>query len=248
MTINDHAPLRFSTVFDWVSATEVRLGGRVYPVHRVNEAVAGLLTPERRARIRQVVARRNFSFVPVLENVHDMGNISAAMRSAEAFGFGEFHIVEYANRKFKPANRVTNGCEKWLEIRAFSSPQDCLAELRQRGFQIFATKLSATARDLESVDFGRPTAVVLGNERDGVSEAMAGLCDGDVVIPMRGFTQSFNISVAASLAFFHASRETRRISGRDNDLTAVESQFLELEYMLRSLSHPHEVLSRLLEV
>jgi tRNA (guanosine-2'-O-)-methyltransferase len=179
-----------------------------------------------------------------MENIYDRGNISAAMRSAEAFGFCDFHIVEFKNKKFKEANRVTQGTDKWLNISRFDNPSDCAKSLKAKGFQIFATHLEAAA-PISEVDFSNPTAIVFGNEKAGVSAEMLDVVDGQVIIPMHGFAQSFNISVAAALSFYHAYQERVRRLGRSGDLSAEDKKRLLANYLVKTVMAPGKLLKRL---
>ena len=222
------------------------LAGQELSAQAVIDLIRPLLTSERCARLEAVVASRSFSLVPVLENIYDFGNISAVMRSSEAFGFARVHLVTAPGARFKAANRVTKGAEKWLDVEIHRSPSDCVRQLKQSGFQVYATHLEA-ARPIAEIDFTRPTAVVFGNEKDGVSPEMLELVDGRFIIPMQGFSQSFNISVAAAIALYHGwhQRETRL--GRSGDLTSKEQRILLANYYLRCLDNPESIVAQLLD-
>jgi tRNA (guanosine-2'-O-)-methyltransferase len=181
--------------------------------------------------------------VPVLENLHDLGNISAVFRSAEAFGFLEVDLVVPPGSKFKSGNRVARGADKWLDLKIFKSPKDCVAYLHKRGFKVYATSLE-TSKPISDFDFSTPTAIVLGNEKDGVSKEMLDAADGRFRIPMLGFTQSFNISVAAALSFYHVWMDREKRLGTSGDLTAREREVLLANYYLRCLDNPESVLKR----
>ncbi|HMN68980.1 MAG TPA: RNA methyltransferase [Bdellovibrionales bacterium] len=198
------------------------------------------LTDERIARLESVVAHRTRHLMPVLENIYDRGNVSAVMRSSEAFGFIGMHLIDRPDAKFKAANRVSKGAEKWLDVRAFSSPADSVKELRAKGYQIWATDLD-TRHEIGSIDFSKPTAIVLGNEKDGVSEEMKGLVDGRFRVPMLGFSQSFNISVAAALIFYHAHLEINKL-GEKAKLTEAERAQVLANYYLRCFDNPEALL------
>lgn len=183
----------------------IKVGDSEIAVDRILTRLEPILTPERLSKLHQVVSARSFQLVSVLENIYDRGNVSAVMRSADAFGFLRMHLVDSPGAKFKAANRVSKGAEKWLDIRLHNSPTQTCEQLRLDGYQIFASDL-ATDRELDDIDFTKPTAIVLGNEKDGVSDEMKKASDGMFRIPMYGFSQSFNISVAAALIFYHARR------------------------------------------
>ncbi len=222
------------------------VGGEILTASEVVSLAKPLLTEARRQRIEEVLCWRSLQFAPVLENIHDQGNISAVMRSSEAFGFINFHLLETEQQRFKAANRVSKGADKWLDVQIHSTAEDLVEFMSQKGFKIYATHLSAVSRPVAELDFSQPTAIVLGNEKKGVSESLRELCDGDVIIPMYGFSQSFNISVAAALVFQTAFE--KRLASRNDALSGKTELTLEQEvqlranYYLRSLKRPEAIL------
>lgn len=209
-------------------------------VPRIIEILTDHLTDERRQRLDQVVGQRSLHFVSVLENIYDRGNVSAVMRSAEAFGFLQMYLVDRPGARFKAANRITRGAEKWLDVRAADDPARAVAELKGRGYQIWATDLD-TADTIDTIDWTKPTAVVLGNEKEGVSPEMKALVDGRFRVPMLGFSQSFNISVAAALIFYRAHLETRGLGERAR-LNPREREQVLANYLLRCFDNPAGIL------
>lgn len=205
-----------------------------------------LLTPERQQRMVQVVAGRTGTVVPVLENLYDRGNISAVLRSAEAFGLYQVEFIELGE-KFKESQRTTAGADKWVETRKWKSTSACVENLKSRGYRVVATHLSPDARPIEQIDFSRPTALVLGNEKDGITPEMAELADERVILPMYGFVQSFNISVAAALAFYQVVQDRRHRLGAHGDLSVEEQDILRGVYSLRTLDSAADILARLRE-
>ncbi len=210
----------------------------------VLEHLAPRLTAERMHKIWRVVAGRTCDVTPVLENIYDRGNTSAVLRSAEAMGFQCVHVIEPGER-FKEANRVTAGADKWLDVARFKTTVAAVADLRDKGYTILATHLDAKSRPLHECDLTGPIAVVLGNEKDGISSEMQELCDQSVILPMRGFVQSYNISVAAAIAFqtIQLAREARGLAG---NLSAEEQKILAAHYVLRTLDNPARLLREIL--
>jgi tRNA (guanosine-2'-O-)-methyltransferase len=223
----------------------VRVGSLELPAERILQLLEPYLTQERQERIRAAVETRTCNVVPVMENIYDRGNISAVMRSAEAMGYQCAHVIELGE-KFKNANRVSQGADKWLDVRRWKSTLDCTRELKSQGFQILATHLDAKARPIGEMDFSKPTAIVFGNEKDGISPEMIREADHTVIIPMHGFVQSFNISVAAAIALYHIHLERIRIFGQQGDLTDQEKLVLRAHFSLRSSKNPERLIEEIL--
>ena len=219
---------------------QIEVGGKIYSVVHILNKLSPMMTDDRLRRLKDVVSQRSFHVLPLLENIYDRGNISAVMRSTEAFGFLRMGIVDLPGAKFKAANRVTKGAEKWLDVLPYSSAAQSVQDLKGRGYQIWATDLN-TPNEISDIDWSQPTAIVLGNEKEGVSQEMLSLVDGRFKIPMVGFSQSFNISVAASLIFYHAFLEIRRRELKVH-LTQSEQNQVLANYYLRCFDHPEKLL------
>lgn len=159
--------------------------------------------------MREVLERRHEDVVVVLENIHDPHNASAILRSCDAFGVGRVALV-YTNQIFPEISRgVAAQVEKWLQIERYDSAEACVEALHDEAIKVYATKLTDDAQDYLNVDFSGPTAIVLGNEHAGCSAEMASLADGGIIIPMVGFVQSLNVSVAAAVTLAELARQRR---------------------------------------
>jgi tRNA (guanosine-2'-O-)-methyltransferase len=211
------------------------------PYQKVLEHVWPILTDERRKKIERVIAGRCFSNVVVMENIYDRGNISAVMRSAEALGLGQVHLIELGD-KFRESQRTTAGADKWVEVKKWKSTKECVQELKAQGKQIIVTHLDATSKPISEVDFSKPSALVLGNEKDGVSAEMIQAADHRVIIPMEGFVQSYNISVAGALCFYQMYQSHLQKTGRAGDLNETEMQILKAVYAARTLDSARQIL------
>jgi tRNA (guanosine-2'-O-)-methyltransferase len=205
--------------------------------------IGPLLTAERRQKIDRVVAGRNFETAVVLEGIYDRGNISAVMRTAEGLGFANFHVIE-TQEKFKEANRVTQGADKWVEVQKWKQSKDCVKALKDQGYRICVTTLEAS-KPLAEVDFSGKTALVLGNERDGASREMIEAADERIIIPMPGFVQSFNISVAGALCLYHIMQDRTRRRGGNPDLTPTQQEILKALYYLRTQDSATDLLKEM---
>lgn len=206
----------------------------------VLKLIGPLLTESRVQKIQRVVEGRNFSNAVVLESIYDRGNISAVMRSAEALGFANFHIIE-TQEKFKESQRVTAGADKWVEVKKWKTTSEAVRHLKEKGHRVIVTHLDSS-RPLSEIDWSTPTALVLGNEKDGVSQEMLSLADERVIIPMSGFVQSFNISVAGALCFYQTALFLKEKRNRVGDLSDVQKKILEAYYYLRTQDSAVQIL------
>lgn len=222
--------------------SDIHIGQHEVSCDWVTQYMTPLLKNERSSRLKEVAEQRSFHLVPVLENIYDRGNVSAVMRSAEGLGFIRMMLVESEQAKFKAANRVSKGAEKWLDLDIVRTPAEAVKKLKAQGYQIVATDLN-TPHTIADVDFSKPTAVVLGNEKDGVSPEMLSQVDQSFKIPMTGFSQSFNISVAASVLFYHVAW-----TQRDNPklkVTQDEAESIFANYVLRTFDNPESIVAKL---
>ncbi len=145
----------------------------------------------------------------VIENVHDAHNASAILRSCDAFGVGRVALV-YTNQVFPEiSGGVAAQVQKWIEIERYDSPESCVDALRREGIKVCATQLTDDAQDYLSLDFKGPTAIVMGNEHAGCSDDMVALADERVIVPMVGFAQSLNVSVASAVLLSEMARQRR---------------------------------------
>lgn len=218
----------------------IEIDGQVWPAGEVVRLLGDHMTERRKARIQRVIEERTETVVPVVEGLYDMGNVSAVLRSAEALGYNTVHVIETSDR-FKNSSRTSSGAEKWLDIHRWPTPEACYARLKEDGYQIAVTHLEASV-PLSEIDFTRPTAVVFGNEAEGVSEETLRQADYRCRIPMVGFVQSYNVSVAAALTLFHAYRERVRELGQQGDLSQNEKLELTARYYLRSVTKAGRIL------
>lgn len=212
-----------------------------YEINQVLESLSDFITENRRQKIDEVVSTRSDYFTPVLEGLYDRGNVSAVMRSAEAFGFYKLHIIE-TSAEFKDSQkRVSQGAEKWLEVKKWKDTTECINGLKQEGYRVYTTHLTEDAVDFNEVDFTKKTAVVFGNEKEGVSQEALGMADGNVLLPMCGFTQSFNISVAAALSLQLAHFKRPKL------IDEAEKNRLKALYYLKTLDWPKSALVKALQ-
>ncbi|MEM0962563.1 MAG: TrmH family RNA methyltransferase [Bacteroidota bacterium] len=229
----------------------VPVGSAAYPTETVADVLDAYLSDERRQRVTEVASTRAFGVVPVLEGLVDPGNVNAVLRSAEGLGFGAAHLVALQGEAAALADaldeedpavadrraqrRASQGAHKWIETRTWSEPEAYVRWVHERGGQVAVTALRDDALPIESWDFSRPTALVVGNEHAGASEAMLVAADAALLLPIDGFVQSYNVSVAAALALYAARADRLRRTGRHADLDARQQATLTAHYTARAV-------------
>jgi len=216
--------------------------GTQYTTDDIIAAIGPLLTDRRRTQIAEVISRRTYTIVPVLEGIYDYGNANAVMRSAEALGYQYLHYIDLCDT-YKKANRVSQGADKWLDIVQWENTRDCMAQLKREGYRILATSFE-DALPIDRYAFDQKTAIVFGNEQHGVSDACLDHADGRVRVPMDGFTKSFNISVAAALSFYHIRRDRMDRLGAHGDLSEEEQRDLVARYYIKQRRDAPAILRR----
>jgi tRNA (guanosine-2'-O-)-methyltransferase len=165
------------------------------------------LTEDRKTRLRSVLARRQPDLTLVLNNIHDPHNVSAILRSCDAFGVFGVHLY-YTKEKFPSlANSSSGSAKKWIDLTRHRDAGTMIQGLRGRGMQIVGTGFSPTARPVMDIDFTRPTAIILGNEHRGMDPDVKIHVPDEIYIPMFGMVQSLNVSVAAATILYEAMRQ-----------------------------------------
>jgi tRNA (guanosine-2'-O-)-methyltransferase len=195
----------------------------------------GFLLPERKARIDAVVAQRTRTLTVVMEAFADVQNANAVLRTAESFGVQEVHVVVGPQKRYDRNKKISQNADKWLEVVRWKETAPCLESLKARGFSVYATHLGEGSCGLTDLSFAGPVALVFGNEHAGVSEAARSLADACFAIPMRGFSQSFNVSVAAAMCLFRAVERREVERGRHGDLTPAEAEALRARFYALSV-------------
>jgi tRNA (guanosine-2'-O-)-methyltransferase len=191
----------------------------------------GFITPERAQRIRSVLARRQRDFTLVMDNIWDPHNVSAILRSCDAFGLHRIHLY-YTTEKWPELGKKSSAsAKKWVECVGHEDGPAMLAQFAGAGVQVIRTGFSETARPLYDFDFTRPTAVILSNEHRGASPELVDSVGQELYIPMQGMVQSLNVSVAAAVILYEAFSQRRRAGMLETPaFTPEELAALELEW------------------
>ena len=173
------------------------------------EFLENILTENRKERFLNVLKNRTRHFTVAVEDVFQMHNTSAVMRSCEVFGIQELNIIEQRFGK-RIDKEIAMGAQKWVDINTFDSITSCLDNLQSREYQIIATTPHEDDCLLEDFDISKPCALFFGTERDGLSEEILKRADGFLKIPMVGFTESLNISVSAAIIIQNLTERLRK--------------------------------------
>ena len=169
----------------------------------------GFITENRKEGFLRVLKNRTKHFTIAMEDVFQLHNTSAVMRSCEVFGIQELNVIE---QKFGKSidKEIAMGAEKWVDINRFSSIQDCVTNLKRKGYQIIATTPHNDSCLLHEFDITKPSALFFGTERDGLSDEVMQQADGFLKIPMVGYTESLNISVSAAIIIQDVTNRLRQ--------------------------------------
>jgi len=167
-----------------------------------------ILTDNRKEKFLKVLQNRTNHFTVAIEDVFQMHNASAVMRSCEVFGIQELNVIEQRYGK-SIDKEIAMGAQKWVDINSFDTVSACITDLRDKGYQIIATTPHENDCLLEDFDISKPSALFFGTERDGLSDEILQQADGFLKIPMVGFTESLNISVSAAIILQDLSTRLR---------------------------------------
>jgi tRNA (guanosine-2'-O-)-methyltransferase len=163
------------------------------------------MSPQRYARIRQLLRLRQPSLTLCLEQVHKPHNVSAIVRSCDAVGVHEIHAVW--DKKTKMRKSTAMGSQNWVYTQVHPTIEEAIGQLKAQKMQVLVTNLSDQAVDFREIDYSQPTAIILGQEKHGATEQAIAMADTDIIIPMVGMVQSLNVSVAAALILYEAQRQ-----------------------------------------
>ncbi len=203
----------------------------------------GFLTDNRKSLFKKVLEKRTRHFAVVLEDIFQPHNASAVIRTADIFGVQDVHAIEnkYTN---KVSRHVAKGSQKWITSKRYKSDGNntkiCLDNLRENGYQIIATSPHNDSCLLQDFDVLKKSAFVFGVEADGVSEYVKEQADGFLKIPMVGFTESLNISVAAAIILQELTTKLRE-SDINWQLSPEEKDNLYYEWVKKTIKNVNDI-------
>lgn len=203
------------------------------------DALSPHITVRRIERMRSVLDHRVSSVRLVFDQLFDPHNGAACVRTADAMGIFRIDAIE-GEIPFDLSNRVTGGSHRWASLTRFTSAERCVTALKAEGFRLLGADLNETAVPIDAVDFAGPVAIVFGNEQQGISPAMRASLDTAFVLPMLGFCQSFNLSVACAVTLMHMRQQGCLLP----DLTDAEKLRLSARWLRRDVPGAEVILGR----
>ena len=198
------------------------------------------VTKERQARLTEILENRTRHVTVVLEDLFQTQNISAVLRTCDCYGVQDVHVIKHRN-EFEVHKDISMGADKWLNIYQYPhsdhNVKDCIDRLHEQGYWVAATLPDEQKRTIFDLPVERKTAFLFGTELTGLSDEAIKYADGNVLIPMYGFTESFNISNSAAIILSHFS-ERMRHSEAEWQLSPEEKEELYFEWLQKSVKNP----------
>jgi tRNA (guanosine-2'-O-)-methyltransferase len=194
---------------------------------------AYFMTPERYARLKDTLNRRQPDLTVVTDEVHKAHNLSAIIRTCDAFAVPKVHAI-WPYDDYRTFRGKAKGSQQWVDVETYRTTEDAISRLQGQGFKVCIANFSERAIDFRAYDFTQPTAIMMGNELTGVTDIAANMADEHLTIPMLGMVQSFNVSVAAALLLSEAERQ-RSLKGMFDQCRIPDEEY---ERLLFKWSHP----------
>ena len=164
------------------------------------------MTPDRLERINTMLDKRQPDLTVCMEGLHKSHNLAAVVRTCDAIGISDVHAV-WKSEEAEVRGGSAAGSQNWIDVHNYHKTADAIAALKAQGMQVLVTNLSDTAVNFTEIDYTKPAAIMLGQEKFGTSEEALKLADQHIVIPMVGMVQSLNVSVACSVVLYEAQRQ-----------------------------------------
>jgi len=200
------------------------------------------ITEHKKAVMERVLSKRTRFLTVVLEDIFKPHNASAVIRTCDCFGLQDIHVIEKTNQ-YKINPYVTRGASQWVDLHKHyqedgsSSVDACFSTLREKGYKIYGTSPAASSISIYDLEPSQKLALVFGNEHEGISEEVKQKADGLVHIPMLGFTDSFNISVSASIFLHDLIKKAATYQHPDFYLSEEEKNQLRMQWFREIVKH-----------
>jgi tRNA (guanosine-2'-O-)-methyltransferase len=206
------------------------------------EHLLSFLTERRKNLFEEVISKRTRHFTIATEDVYQLHNTSAVMRSCDVFGIQDLHVIEEKVSK-KIDREIAMGAQKWVNIDRHNSTKECINNLKENGYQIIATTPHNNSAELKDFDISKKSAFFFGKEKEGLSDIVLDAADGYLKIPMYGFTESLNISVAAAI-ILQTLVSKLKYSDIDWELSEQEKNQIRLHWAKMSIKSSTKIIER----
>ena len=206
------------------------------------EHLLSFLTDRRKNLFDEVISKRTRHFTVATEDVYQLHNTSAVMRSCDVFGVQDLHVIEEKVSK-KIDREIAMGAQKWVNIHRHHSTKECIDNLKEKGYQIIATTPHNNSTELKDFDILKKSAFFFGKEKEGLSDIVIDAADGYLKIPMYGFTESLNISVSAAIILQSVVTRLKDAS-IDWELSEQEKNEIKLDWTKRSVKSSIKIIER----
>ena len=217
---------------------------------RLLEEIKQYMTTERDALFDKILLDRTRFLTVVAEDLYQEHNGSAILRTCDCFGIQDLYYIKDRN-EFAHTEKISRGAEKWVDLyemyREGDNSLSCINELRSKGYQIVATTPHQDGVDLNELKVDKPMALFFGSEKPGLTQTVLEEADIKIRIPMYGFTESYNVSVAVALILNKLVAEMRKLDTQDWQLSEEERREIKLLWILRTIQSPRFILKRHLE-
>lgn len=205
------------------------------------EYLESFLTPRRRELFKKVIDQRTNHFTVATQDVYQLHNTSAVIRSCDVFGVQNIHVVEEVNLK-KIDREIAMGAQKWVDINRYTSSRECMNNLKEKGYRIVATS-PHSGIPLQDFNISKPAAIFFGTETDGLSEEVIREADEFIKIPMFGFTESLNISVSAAIILQDITARLRK-SDLDWKFSEEEKMAKRFDWAQKTIKSSEDLIKR----
>ncbi len=195
------------------------------------------MNAQRLEKIKNLVSHRQLDLTVVLENVIDLHNMGAVLRTCDAVGIAEIYMIYSENRyrpkRFKVGKNTSGGARKWVDVRLYMDYDQAIQDIKSRYEHIWATQLDDASTSIYDMHFTESVALLFGNEKLGLSQRALASADKLIYIPQWGMVQSLNISVACAVCLYEAQRQ-RHLAGYYSQHLADDRVELLEDYIERS--------------
>ncbi|APG59704.1 TrmH family RNA methyltransferase [Christiangramia salexigens] len=211
---------------------------------KILEYLQDYLTPRRRGLFEKVINERTNHLTVVAQDVYQLHNTSAVVRSCDVFGVQNLHIIEERLPR-RIDKEIAMGAQKWVSVNRYNTAKDCIKQLKDKGYRIVATSPHADSEMLDDFDVSSRAALFFGTEKEGLTQEVLDAADTTIKIPMVGFTESLNISVSAAIILQNLTQKLRK-SDINWRLTDDEKQSLKLEWTKKTIKNSDQIIERFL--